>query len=621
MRLVFLDFETYYAKDYSLTSMSTQSYIHDPQFKVHGFGFAQGNDPTRWVFAASTGLLAASILQKLELDSSILVCHNASFDAAILAWRYNIYPKFIIDTVSLSRAIVGSTVRSHSLASVAQYFSLGTKGSYLLNTQGVRDLSPDQEQQLGQYCCRDVDLCRAIFYKLIPHLSPRELRAADWAARAFTQPRLLLDKTVLEQHHAHVVDLKAQALVKAGLGSRETLMSNPKFATALKVFGVDPPTKLSPKTGKVSFAFAKTDPGLKALLEHDNPEVQALVAARLEVKSTIEETRALSYLEAAQYGRWPVHYLYAKQRTHRFSGSSGAGGNPQNLTRGGQLRKAICAPVGATLIVGDLAQIELRVLMALAGETAVLDQLRNGEDLYATFASRVYERPVTQKDNPDERQVGKSAVLGLGYGAGETKFIAFVRSTGQIISQDLGARVVKLYRSDYRGVVRLWHSAEKVIYDLATLLPGATLTGGYWPAVCPQLRLGRAPITAAPGFRSASGLWLTYPTLRQVSGESGERPQWVYGDAPPVKLYGAKLVENVCQHLARNIIVEQLITVDARYPVVMTTHDEIVALAPDAEAQEASQWINQIMATSPVWWPDLPLAAKVSTAKRYGDAK
>ena len=604
MSILILDCETVYSDEYSLKRMSTQAYIRDARFKCFGWGVAALTGAPLWL----TGERAAMFLA-LTVPKSTCVFHNAHFDASILHWCYGVKPRRIIDTLSLSRAIIGASVRSHSLASVAAFLGCGTKGFGLAISKGKETLTAEEEAILSGYCATnedsDVNLTRRIFLKLIKHIPQEELPLIDWVARAFTEPKLVLDGPMLEAYHAEVVEQKAGALKRAGLGTRDLLMSNPQYAAALVALGVDPPMKISPTTGKETFAFAKTDEGHKALLEHENPIVQALVAARLEVKSTIEETRAKTYLEASVLGPWPVGYSYSgAQQTHRFSGTQG---NPQNLAAGGTLRNAIQAPYGYTLVVGDLSQVELRITLALAGDVG-LEKLRAGEDLYLWFASQMYQKEVTDKKSV-ERKVAKSAVLGLGFGMGAGKFHAYCSSKGIAIDDDTAERAVSLYRRTFPGVVRLWRIADRALPLMARG------EAERWPAMKPLFETGFAPLTGAPGFSVPGGLWVKYPGLAR---EEPNPTEWTFSGG---KLFSAMVVANAVQATARKIIMEQLLAVQKHLPVVLTTHDEIVALVRESKAKIGEAILRKIMSTSPAWWPELPLAVETGSAKRYGEAK
>src|SRR5690606_2260190 len=174
----------------------------------------------------------------------------------------------------------------------------------------------------------------------------------------------------------------------------EDLMSNPKFAALLQQRGVDPPMKISPTTGKVTYAFAKSDLDFQALAK--DPRVADLCEARIRVKSTIGETRAVRFLEAGKDGMClPILLNYSGTHTHRWSGGNKM--NLQNLKRGGELRRSILAPDGHVIVVADSAQIEARVLAWLAGQDDVVEAFRNKCDLYSEFASFVFGYPVDRK--------------------------------------------------------------------------------------------------------------------------------------------------------------------------------------------------------------------------------
>jgi hypothetical protein len=629
MTPIFLDFETYYDKDYSLSKISTQEYIKDPRFKVHGMGVASEKSKPVWV----TGAKCKDWVERI-VPQNIVVCHNAHFDAAILAFHYGVHPKFIIDTVSLSRALVGEALKSHSLANVGEKLLGEEKGAYLAQTLGVQTLTPEQEQQLAAYCLKDVELCRGIYAKLIKHFPRKELLLADRVCRFYTEPSLLLDGGLLKTYKSDVVKKKQEALYVAGVEDETTLRSNPQFADALKALGIEPPMKLSPTTGKPAFAFAKTDEGLLALQDHPDERVQALVAARLECKSTLAETRAERFITASRYGAFPVQYLFSgAQTTHRLSG--GGGDNLQNLPRpvegqpaSGALRRSILAPHHHTLLAADLAQIELRVTLGLAVELARLSGQKNtaeedalkilgaGGDLYSHFGSLIYGREITKKNAPKERQMAKSAVLGLGFGMGVDRFMEYCKTQGVEVDRETAERTVKLYRGTYSGVTRLWRYVED----------GFKRWMNECDAIGFRLQMFKQPdiwITDEPIFSHISigrpgCLQVKYPNLKF----NGEDNQFTYSRATgETRLFGGKFVENLVQYLAREIIMEQLLLVQKAYKVVMTTHDEIVAVVPQGEEEIAKSYIGQVMTRPLDWWPSLPLGVEMKTADRYGDCK
>ena len=564
-KFIVLDYETYYDDAYSLRKMTTQEYILNPQFKAHGAGVKVAGAPTVWVPHHKLPVVLPKVI-----EGNVIIHHNANFDGAISEWIYGCSPKMYIDTVSLSRAVIGDSLKSHSLDSVAEFLLGHRKGHGLAASKGIRDLDPETERILADYCKLDCDLTWGIFKALIPHFPRKMLPVLDWTTRAFVQPGLELSEGLLSEHLSNIKERKEAALRNAGLDTPEYLMSNDKFALALRAFGVEPPTKISPTTGKEAYAFAKTDEGLKALLEHDDPDVQALVAARLAHKSTLEETRTESYLRASRFGPWPVDYKYAgATNTLRFSGSNGGGGNPQNLPRKSPLRNAIIAPEGKLLCVSDLSQIELRVVLALAGEEEALKVLARGDDLYCWFASRIYDREITKADK-DERQMAKSAVLGLGFGMGVSRFMLYCQQMGVPCDLEMAERVVALYRTTFPGVVKLWYSAEA---DLAYALNNQSVSfGRLKPEV---VTTGHAPLlTRCPGFRLPSGHWIKYPGLRK--DENGD---WSYDTAfGPRRLWGGVVVEN-CLGPDTEVL-------------TLAGWKRIVDVTPDDSLWDGEQWVS-----------------------------
>jgi DNA polymerase I-like protein with 3'-5' exonuclease and polymerase domains len=390
-----LDFETYYDKEYSLKKMTTEEYIRSDQFKAHGVGVKSGDQPSAYIWSE-----IPLFLKSIDWSTAFVLCHNTRFDGAILAWRYGIRPKFLLDTLSMARAVFPH--ESGSLANLSKLCGLGEKGHDLESFMGKRDLTEEEQVRLGLYCMNDVDLTYRLFQTMKANFPPSELRIVDQTLRMFTEPVLELDTTVLYNHLQKIQAKQEKLLAGRDLTS---LRSNPQFAKQLVALGVEPPKKISLTTGKETFAFAKTDEGMTALLEHENEEVQLLAAARLGVKSSIEESRTKAFLGIAERGSLPVPLNYfGAQNTGRFGGSDGL--NLQNLPRGGELRKSIVAPEGHVLVVSDFSSIEARMIARLAGQEDLLEQFRGGADIYCEFASRVYGRKITKEDKK-ERFLGK----------------------------------------------------------------------------------------------------------------------------------------------------------------------------------------------------------------------
>lgn len=724
MKVVTLDAETYYDKDYSLSKMTTESYIRDDRFKVHGAGIKVGNNPSRWV----TGEKLPYVLSRMPWHEIALVGHNLQFDGSILAWRYGCIPKLYIDTLGMSRALVGQQSARHGLHYITPIITSANgqdplhKMDGLAQAMGIRDLPPWREQILADYTVKpkhynhktgqweagDAELTYEILRIMAPHFPAKELRALDWTIRKFTQPRLLLDDVLLEKYLSWVKDDKQLVieeiyhtytnnstpvyyahhdsgcvfrakqdepvdescdaipqdeyvrLRREGYSAdrltpeefeatRKILASASKYAEALETLGVVPPTKINPK-GEIKFAFAKTDAAHKALLEHEDPRVQALVAARLQVKSTIEETRAQKYLEASLRGHWPVGYSYSgAYNTHRFSGNKGGGGNPMNLKRGGTLRDCIYAQNGKVLLVFDLSQIECRLSLwfgALSSrskgmEKQALELMREGDrlrmlkqddsksDLYSYFAGMMFGREIIKGRDKNERQIGKSAVLGLGFGMGPGRFMDYALSqNAKGVDASLAESTVHLYRNTYTGVRAMWRTFEMAMKaGLQTIARerellnetgnAVDLSGDFWKIG--PIQVCRDPLFGSLSLKTAGGLLIKYPDLMWDADNQG-----TYRDGnSTVNIFGGKFMENVAQHTARNILVDHLLEIDPVYPVLMSTYDELVLEVdndPDT-INAAIKFAVGVMTREHPQYPGLPLGVEWGFAERYGQAK
>jgi DNA polymerase I-like protein with 3'-5' exonuclease and polymerase domains len=416
MDLITLDFETYYAQDYSLTKLTTEEYIRDPRFQAIGVSLKVNGTPAEWVTGPAKTIIEA--LRDYRLHENAALAHNMMFDGAILSWRCGIQPKVMFDTLAMSRALHGVHA-AHSLRALAERYGIGEKGREVESAKGKRrkDFTPQELAKYGRYCVKDTDLCYKLFKIMSKGFPKKELQLIDLTLSMFTKPVLHLDKLALEDHLYKTKAAKEALLERAGV-DRKTLMSNPKFANMLEQFGVTPPMKISPTTGKKTFAFAKTDEGFQQLRDHPNPDVQTLVEARLGNKSTLEETRTQRFLDIANRGGSkpviPVPVRYYAAHTGRWGGDDKI--NLQNLPSRGpnakRLKSAIIAPEGHTLLDGDSSQIEARTLAWLAEQKDLTQAFHDGEDVYKIMAGDIYNVPVSEVNDHPQRFVGKTTILG-----------------------------------------------------------------------------------------------------------------------------------------------------------------------------------------------------------------
>ncbi|HEX8838228.1 MAG TPA: DNA polymerase [Candidatus Acidoferrum sp.] len=256
----------------------------------------------------------------------------------------------------------------------------------------------------------------------------------------------------------------------------------------------------------------------------------------------------------------------------------------------------------------DLSQIECRVLNTLAGQWDVVEKFRNHVDIYSELATSFYGFPV-DKSKPAERGTGKQLELSCGYGAGGPTIVRTaragtygppVRLTDQ---QGLDAR--NLYRGTHPFVGALWERASQILW---TLKDGHTMEWGPpgQPAPCMWIHDHRI-------FHHASGLWLDYSSLDRVRLDTGEeiwrhnvRGGWR-------KTYGARLVENVVQWLARIVISDAMKRVSTMgYKIPLTVHDNIYTLIPvnAANPQDCLKAICEEVARPVPWLEACPIAAE-----------
>jgi len=424
-------------------------------------GVKRDDEPAVW-FSGSDDEIR-DFLGTFNWEESFCLAHNAMFDAAILSWKYNFCPRGWFDTLSMARAYHGSEVGG-SLAKLSEFYELGEKGTEVVKALGKyrENFSEDELAQYGEYCKNDVELTHKLFFCLQDKFAKSELKLIDLTIRMFSEPVLDLNIDLLE---AHLQDVKAkkESLLAACIADKETLMSNEKFAKLLGNIGVVPPTKISPTTGKVTYAFAKSDEGFKALAEHEDERVQTLVAARLGTKSTLEETRTERFINIGKRGLLPVPLRYYAAHTGRWGGDDKL--NLQNLPRKSKLKESIIAPEGYVLINSDSSQIEARTLAWLAGQSDLVRAFEKGEDVYKTMASKIYLKDVGEITD-EERFVGKTTILGCGYGMGAEKFHNQLKTFGKDVPHEVCDRIISVYRKTFPRIQHLWDQGQRCISAL-----------------------------------------------------------------------------------------------------------------------------------------------------------
>jgi len=601
-KLLTIDFETYYDRDYSLSKITTEEYVRSDSFEVIGVAVKENGGDVKWF--SGTHQDVKDWLGQFDWPSSLVLAHNTMFDAAILVWRFGIVPLGWVDTMSMGQALLPAT-QSKSLAKLAELYGVGTKGIEVESAIGKRrhDFTKSELRNYGLYCCNDVDITFKLFKKMLLDFPRQELKLIDLTIRMFAEPVLMVDVDLLTKHLAQIRDFKDRLLVASGLDT-ETIMSNNKFAEWLRGRGVDPPMKISPTTGKEALAFAKTDKEFLALQNHEDVAVQTAVAARLGVKSTLEETRTERFIGIGNRGALPVPLKYYAAHTGRWGGADSL--NLQNLpsrTGSSALKNSICAPEGYVIIDADSSQIEARMLAWLAGQQDIVQAFSTGEDVYRIMASAIYSKP-PEDITKDERFIGKTVVLGCGYGMGAEKFKNMLALQKVKLEKHEAERIIQVYRERNFKVKQLWYEGQN---SLPAILKNRNAPLGQHKVLM---------VEGAKGIRLPSGLHVKYNNLRPTSDGGFEyearKNEWV-------KIYGGKVIENVVQALARIVVGQQMLKIAERYRVVLTVHDAIACIAPIEEQYQAKEYVESCMRWIPEWAIGLPLNCESGVGANYGE--
>jgi len=609
--LITLDWETYYDDKYSLTKITTEEYIRSPMFEAIGIGIKVNDRVTDWL-SGSHDELYKYMHATYDWDTSAVLAHNNVFDSAILSWLFGLHPRVLFDTLCMARALHGTEVRG-SLSFLAEMYKLGQKGTEVVSAKGkhLADFTPEELGKYGDYCINDVELCHQLFQIFMDNGFPKkELKVIDMTLKMFTEPKLVLNDTKLLGHLSKIQQDKS-ALLSACNVTKSQLMSNPQFAVLLEAEGVEPPTKTSPTTGKETFAFAKSDKGFTDLEQHPNPKVVKLIEARRTLKSTLEETRTQRFLDISKRGPLPAPIKYYAAHTGRWGGFDKV--NLQNLPsrglNGKVLKSCIMAPEGYTLIEADSAQIEARVLAWFAEQHDLVAAFAAGEDVYRSMASDIYK--VAEEDVTDsQRFVGKMTILGAGYGMGGPAFKEQLRTMGVEITLQEAYAVIDAYRRKYPRIVALWKDA------------GVAINGMYQGQ---SYRIGKAGVVTVEPWNGAtirlpSGLLLQYDDLQAEQGDRGVQFSYKVRAAGRTKLYGGKLVENLCQAIARCIIAEQMLIISKRLPVTLTVHDSSISCVLDKDVPRAVRFVSAAMKFVPKWAEGLPVSGDAHAAKNYAES-
>lgn len=678
MDTLVLDWETYYAADYTLSNMTTEAYVRDPRFEEILLGIKINDTKAFWLLPDRA---AAFLREEVDWGRTALICHHSHFDGLILSHHHGIRPAMHIDTLSMARILDGPKA-GNSLHDLCIRHLPGRKGDYVTFAKGKRraDFSAAEIREYGAYCVNDCERTYDLAQIFLEQMPAEELQVIDTIIRMFTEPVFRGDVEKLKGAVAAERQRKIDVLRRIGLlcpvcggdgidrqfplvptpqdhaieahacpkcdgtgVDKKTIGSNDKLANLFRECGIEPPTKISNTTGLPIYAFAKTDPGMQELLEDEYDDVRYLAEARIAVKSSIVETRAGRYQQCAERGAMPVYVSYGAAHTFRMGGGDKmnwlniSSKHNENRPELSVIAASILAPPGHKIISCDSGQGEARITAYLAGQADLVEAFAQGRDVYSEHASVIYGRPVDRKRVKADHipgQLGKAQILGCGYGMG------YLKASAELLKGMLGAPPIQFGMSDMETFQidpsRFLNNPRKVKevselpsrLNLNDMLIHCAVTSAlidryrakmdkivaYWShmeTVIDAMIAGREMVFGAHGImRTAKDkIWMPNGLAMRYDGISrDEHGQASYFNGRSrTKVYGGLLTENITQSIHYCIVSRQLLEIGNLLKVALSTYDDVVAVVPEAAAEDALAFMVQEMSRTPDWAPGLPL--------------
>lgn len=627
--IIGLDWETYWANDYRLgKKWPTTEYVTSERFKPHMCSIQHHN----WT--------KARVLSPAQVNSwkhginwarTGVLAHHAHFDGLIASHHFGIKPKFYFDTLSMARALMPIHV-SKSLDPLCKALGLqGKVGSdILVDTKGKRDLTRAEYKLMASYAGNDIEQTWLAFFKMAPYLPLEEFDLIDSTVKMYAQPSVLIDEEKMRLVTTNEVDRKDK-LFAAAKSLKADLSRNEPFIAKLNALGIETPMKISPKAKKLMAsedyvpthkdmvpALSKQDQEFKDLLKHPNAKVRMLVEARFAAKSANLEKKSTRLAERSTLGAVPIYLNYSGAKTHRWSGADGV--NMQNMDRGSGMRKAIHAPKGHVLIIADQAQIEARFNAWFSGQTDKVEAFRAKKDVYKLGAANIYGKAL-EAITADERFVGKTAELGLGYQAGGPRLGSMLR-IGQFgppvdISDRLATDIKDAWRRANFAIVQGWKETQNLIRQAFEGKQRVEHKHGI-------VYEGQGNV----GFihHIPTGMSMRFDGVQvEPNGDLTYISEYRHNFAAPpyierTKLYGGIEVENRTQFIARMSVAANIRTIKRALSftrLALTTHDEVLLVCPIRRSDRALRDVVEIMQTPPSWAEGMPFGVDAHISELY----
>ena len=654
-----MDFET--RSKVNLKQVGLYVYADNPSTEVLCLAYAFDDEPVQLWHSERPGHpalpLPTELLLALSDPANVVEAHNANFERVI--YRSKLVPHgwpSIHDSAwrcSAAKAAAHNLPRSLDMASGAMGLPLkkDKEGHKLMlkmckprtptkNDPAIWREKPEDFARLFDYCRRDVVVERMLSERL-RDLSPLEQEVfqedMQMNERGIAIDRPAIHKALnvisamTDKLNAELEQITKGELTKAS--QRKRLLD----------WLIDMGVEISDTTGISTLAaieIEKADPNPSPII------IRVLEICRAVNRTSTAKYRAMNYRSCSTDDRLRGTLLYHGAGTGRWSG---AGIQPHNFPRGttedlhmekawdsimrtdetglemlygdvmelmsSTLRGAMIAPPGHDLIVGDYSSVEARVLAWHAYDKKALKLFRNHGDPYIDLAKDIYDIAYAEVTKA-QRMIGKQAELGLGFGMGWRKFKDTCKKYGIEITEEFSKEVVEIYRTKHKAIADWWVACNTAAMD-AIKNPGKifyanrvkyVVKGQFLWCALPS---GRNLAYYRPKIEPRETPWKEMRPTITYMGMHALTNQWVR-----MSSYGGKLVENIVQATARDLMAEAILRCRGTvYALLLSVHDELIAQV--LEGQGSVKEFETIMSILPDWAKGCPVTAEGWRGKRY----
>lgn len=625
-----IDIETYSSVD--LSECGVFKYSESSDFKVLLFGYSINGEEIQVVDLASGEPIPPFVISALKDDNVTKYAYNASFERVCLSRYLDLSKDEFLNPSSWKCHMVWSAYLGLplSLKGVGKVLNLDSQkmeeGKELIKyfcvpnkegNQNTPDVAPDKWELFKKYNKRDVEVELRIHERLIKYPVPDFVWDEYHMDQEINDRGILVDSKLVDA----AIDINEEITNKLNFEMKAlTGIENPNSVLQLKEWfssnGVDIDT------------LGKKDV-LKLKDEIKDKKILRVLSIRQQIsKLSIKKYQAMQNAKGSDDRARGMFMFYGANRTGRWAGRLIQLQNlPQNHlpdledarelviskdinalemlyedipdTLSQLIRTAFIPRPGYKFIVADFSAIEARVIAWFANEKWRIDAFRNNEDIYCASASQMFHKPVVKHGiNGELRQKGKVAELALGYGGSVGALIA-MGAIDMGLEEDELKPLVTAWRNVSPNIVNFWWAVDKAAKD----------------AIADKKKTYTHELTFECAHRM---LFVTLPSGRKLSyvkpkiienqygGESisyegiGTQKKW-----ERLETYGPKIVENIVQGTARDVLCNSIKTL-RNYRIVGHVHDELIIEVPMDETVEN---ICNLMAKTPSWCSDLVLRA------------